>query len=226
VFIDKVGIADTRVQMRLLRELQERRYARVGGDRKVTADVRIVVATNVDLQYRCAPDSFVGTSTTDCTWCPSNCRRCANVEKMWRCWHSASCAVNSRVRTCRIDAEALALLRAYPRPGNIRELENTLERVAVLGGPLLTACDVPPEIVRCRQHRDPDELCELGAVSYRGAHEWFDRRFFCGALRRQNGALTHGAGAIGICATTCTHGSIVSESTSTVFAPAIERRSK
>ena len=63
---------------------------------------------------------------------------------------------------------------------------------------MLTASDVPPEIVSWRQHRDPEELCELGAVSYREAREWFDRRFLCGALRRHNGVLTHVADAIGM----------------------------
>jgi DNA-binding NtrC family response regulator len=63
---------------------------------------------------------------------------------------------------------------------------------------LLTARDVPSEIVRWREQRDPEELCDLGAVSYREAREWFDRRFLCGALRRHNGVITRVADAIGM----------------------------
>lgn len=197
LFIDEVGIADTRVQTRL-RVLQERSFERVGGDRTITADVRVVAATNVDLAAQVRAGQFREDLYYRLHVVPFNLPPLRERREDVALLAQHFLRRRSRVRACRIDAEALALLRAYPWPGNIRELENTLERMAVLGGPLLTASDVPPEIVRWRQHRDPEELCELGAVSYREAREWFDRRFLCGALRRHNGVLTHVADAIGM----------------------------
>jgi len=198
LFIDEVGIADPRVQTRLLRVLQERCFERVGGDRTITANVRVVAATNVDLaaqvragQFR--KDLYYRLHVVPFELPPLRERR-EDVVLLARHFLRR----RSRTRPCQIDDEALALLRAYPWPGNIRELENTLERMAVLGGELLTARDVPSEIVRWREQRDPEELCDLGAVSYREAREWFDRRFLCGALRRHNGVLTRVADAIGM----------------------------
>lgn len=198
LFIDEVGIADTRVQTRLLRVLQERSFERVGGDRTITADVRVVAATNVDLAAQVRAGQFREDLYYRLHVVPFNLPPLRERREDVALLAQHFLRRRSRVRACRIDAEALALLRAYPWPGNIRELENTLERMAVLGGPLLTASDVPPKIVRWRQHRGPEELCELGAVSYHEAREWFDRRFLCGALRRHNGVLTHVADAIGM----------------------------
>ena len=94
LFIDEVGIADTRVQMRLLRVLQERSFERVGSDRTITADVRVVAATNVDLVAQVRAGQFREDLYYRLHVVPFNFRRCANVEKTWRCWHSTSCAVD------------------------------------------------------------------------------------------------------------------------------------
>lgn len=134
LFIDEVGIADPRVQTRLLRVLQERCFERVGGDRTITADIRVVAATNVDLaaqvragQFR--EDLYYRLNVVPFELPPLRERR-EDVVLLTRHFLRR----RSRIRACQIDDEALALLRSYPWPGNIRELENTLERMAVLGG--------------------------------------------------------------------------------------------
>jgi transcriptional regulator with GAF, ATPase, and Fis domain len=202
LFIDEVGIADPRVQTRLLRVLQERRFERVGGDRTMTADVRVVAATNADLgmcvrQGTFREDLYYRLHVVPFELPPLR-DRCEDVPLLAKHFLRRRSSNHESDNHCQIDDEAMALLIAYPWPGNIRELENTLERMAVLGGPILRANDVPPEIVRWREQRQPEEMCELGAVSYREAREWFDRRFLCGALRRHNGVLTRVAEAIGM----------------------------
>jgi DNA-binding NtrC family response regulator len=198
LFIDEVGVADMRVQTRLLRVLQERRFERVGGDRTLTANVRVVAATNVDLmaQVRAGhfrQDLYYRLHVVPFELPPLR-DRCEDIALLVHHFLRRRAAI----RACQIDEAALQLLQSYPWPGNIRELENTLERMAVLGGPLLSVADVPGEIARWREQREPEELSELGAVSYREAREWFDRRFLCGALRRHNGVLTRVADAIGM----------------------------
>ena len=198
LFIDEVGVADMRVQTRLLRVLQERCFERVGGDRTLTANVRVVAATNADLQAqvragRFREDLYYRLHVVPFELPPLRERR-EDVALLTR--HFLERRRGAQVRS--IDADAVAALQAYPWPGNIRELENTLERMAVLGGPALTVADVPRDILCWRERHDPEQLCELGAVSYREAREWFDRRFLCGALRRHNGVLARVADAIGM----------------------------
>ena len=203
MFLDEVGAAAGRVQLRLLRVLQERRYERVGGDRTFTADVRVVAATNVDLaaevrQGRFREDLFYRLHVIPVELPPLRDRR-----------EDVPLLVQYFLRRPRpgapprfprdIDEEALRLLIDYPWPGNIRELENTLERMVVLArGPRLTAADVPEEVAAWRQGRAAEALEDLGEVSYREAREWFDRRFLSHALRRHNGVITHVADAIGM----------------------------
>jgi len=198
LFIDEVGIADMRVQTRLLRVLQERRFERVGGDRTLTANVRVVAATNVDLMAQVRTghfreDLYYRLHVVPFELPPLRERR-EDVALLARHFLRR----RYTIRACRIVDAALQMLSAYPWPGNIRELENTLERMAPLGGALLTAHDVPGGIVRWREQRDAEHLDDLGAVSYREARAWFDRRFLCGALRRHNGVLTRVADAIGM----------------------------
>ena len=194
LFIDEGGVADAR----LLRVLQERRFERVGGDRTITANVRVIAATNADLmslvrQGRFREDLYYRLHVVPFELPPLR-ERSQNVALLARHLLQRRSSLNK----CEIDDAALALLTAYPWPGNIRELENTLERTAVLGGGQLTVRDVPSEIARWREQAEPEDLCDLGAVSYREAREWFDRRFLCGALRRHNGVLTRVADAIGM----------------------------
>lgn len=199
LFIDEVGVADTRVQTRLLRVLQERRFERVGGDRTLNADVRVVAATNVDLARRVRDGSFREDLYYRLHVVPLHVpplrERTDDIPLL------AMHLLRRRPGRTRLDIadDALDLLCRYPWPGNVRELENTLERMAVLATEsCLCLDDVPDEIARWREHRDPDELADLGAVTYREAREWFDRRFFSGALRRHNGVLARVADSIGM----------------------------
>ncbi len=203
MFLDEVGAADARVQLRLLRVLQERRYERVGGDHTLTADVRVVAATNVDLaaevrRGRFREDLFYRLHVIPVELPPLRDRRedvPLLVEYFLRQQRPGAPPRFPR----EMDEEALRLLVDYPWPGNIRELENTLERMVVLSqGLRLTAADVPEEVAAWRQGRAAEALEDLGEVSYREAREWFDRRFLSHALRRHNGVITHVADAIGM----------------------------
>ena len=203
MFLDEVGAADPRVQLRLLRVLQERRYERVGGDQTLVADVRVVAATNVDLaaevrQGRFREDLFYRLHVIPVELPPLRDRR-EDVPLLVQYFlgRQRPGAPPRFPRT--IDEEALRLLIDYPWPGNIRELENTLERMVVLArGLRLTAVDVPEDVAAWRQGGAAEALEDLGEVSYREAREWFDRRFLSHALQRHNGVITHVADAIGM----------------------------
>ena len=118
LFIDEVGIADTRVQTRL-RVLQERSFERVGGDRTITADVRVVAATNVDLAAQVRAGQFREDLYYRLHVVPFNLPPLRERREDVALLAQHFLRRRSRVRACWIDAEALALLRAYSWPGNI-----------------------------------------------------------------------------------------------------------
>ena len=139
------------MQVKLLRVLQESEFERVGGIKTIKVDVRLVAATNRDLQERGrrrAP--FARICSIGSTSCRCICRRCASARATSRCWceHFIAQVQRAAQEAGRgVDAAAMARLTAHPWPGNIRELENVLERTILFGeGPTIHASDLPPEI--------------------------------------------------------------------------------
>ena len=199
LFLDEIGAADARVQLRLLRVLQEREFERVGGSRTIYTDVRVVAATNVDLRAevragRFRQDLFYRLNVLPLELPPLRDRR-EDVPLLVD--HFLAVLPPDPVAgPWRIEPEAVAVLLSYPWPGNVRELENTLENMAVYAvGGFLRQRDIPAQVA---EWRDDVELEELGAVLFREAQSCFERRFLCDALRRHHGVVAHTAGAIGM----------------------------
>jgi DNA-binding NtrC family response regulator len=201
LFVDEVGAADPRVQLRLLRVLQERRFERVGGDHTMVADIRVVAATNVDLIREVRAGRFREDLYYRLHVIPVQLPPLRERREDLPLLIDYFLARRQRPPHLGLDiaAEAMGLLVDYPWPGNIRELENTLERMVILcDGQRLTRADVPPEIAGWRDEPAVEALEDLGEVGYREAKEWFDRRYLSHALQRHNGVITHVADAIGM----------------------------
>jgi len=199
LFLDEIGAADARVQLRLLRVLQEREFERVGGSRTIHTDVRVVAATNVDLRAevrdgRFRQDLFYRLNVLPVELPPLR-ERHEDVPLLVEHFLVAL-PPDPKAGPLSIEAEAVAALETYPWPGNVRELENTLENMAVYAvGGRLRRRDIPAQVA---EWRDDLELKELGAISYREAQRCFERRFLCDALRRFHGVVAHAANAIGM----------------------------
>jgi len=136
LFLDEVGEIAPAIQARLLRVLQEREFERVGGTRPIKADVRLVAATNKDLEAAIE----AGTFRKDLYYrlnvvvieMPALKDRADDVQLL------ASYFISVYSKECKrringITPAARALLAAYHWPGNVRELENAIERAIVLG---------------------------------------------------------------------------------------------
>lgn len=139
VLLDEVGDMPAALQAKLLRVLQERRYERVGGSRSLEADVRILAATNVDLEGACREGRFredlyyrLNVVTLDL---PPLRRHLSDLPELIR--HMLEVRARSELQ---VDGKAVEAMMAYPWPGNVRELENVIERALVLceGGPIST----------------------------------------------------------------------------------------
>jgi DNA-binding NtrC family response regulator len=131
LFLDEVGDISLGVQVKLLRVLQERRFERLGGTRSIDVDVRVVAATNRDLQQLIADgsfreDLFYRLNVVPITLPPLR-QRSGDVPRL-----VAHFLEKYNAGTKTIGNDAMEALVRYPWPGNIRELENTIERVVIL----------------------------------------------------------------------------------------------
>ena len=144
IFMDEIGELDPRLQGKLLRALELGTFFRVGGTQKVQTDLRIIAATNQDLQAKVQEGSFRGDlyyriNTISITLPPLR-ERMIDVPLLAE--HFLQ--VYGGPTPPRLTEEALAALQAYSWPGNIRELRNVIERAVLLAnGGTIHASDLP-----------------------------------------------------------------------------------
>jgi len=148
LFLDEVGDAPAAVQVKLLRVLQERVVERVGGTEPVKVDVRVVAATNRNLEELVAKghfraDLYYRLAVFPVGLPPLRARR-EDVRPLASHFLARHAAGMHR-RPPRVGEEAWAILEAYPWPGNVRELENFLQRALILSpGPELVLPELAP----------------------------------------------------------------------------------
>jgi two-component system, NtrC family, nitrogen regulation response regulator GlnG len=145
VFLDEIGDMPLDLQAKILRVLQEREITRTGGSQNLTVDVRIVAATNQDLQTLVQQRSFREDLYYRLNVVPINLvplrERQEDVPLLADYFLKKSCA-ELEIPVKQLDPAALRLLTSYSWPGNVRELENTIKRAIILSAdPLLTTDD-------------------------------------------------------------------------------------
>jgi Nif-specific regulatory protein len=135
IFLDEIGTLEPQLQVKLLRVLQEREFERVGDTHTIKIDVRVIAATNVDLQEEVAKstfreDLFYRLNVVSVYLPPLRNRR-EDIPRLIDYFLDKYNGVNER-RLRRISRDMLNVLLRYPWPGNVRELENAIERSVVL----------------------------------------------------------------------------------------------
>jgi transcriptional regulator with GAF, ATPase, and Fis domain len=204
LFLDEVGELPLPLQAKLLRFVQERQFERVGGRETLTADVRIVAATNRDLEAMVAQgqfrsDLFFRLRVVELEIPPLRARGediadLADhfVQQLVRRYRKSS---------LRLDPAAHAALRAYAWPGNVRELENTIERAVVLAvGPVIGVKDLALDARRQQSSQisilptDGDAVALPHGLTLEAA----ERRYALAVLEREHGNQSAAARALGI----------------------------
>jgi DNA-binding NtrC family response regulator len=148
LFLDEIGEISPAVQVKLLRVLQQREFERVGGTQTIKVDVRIVAATHRDLQAevkagRFREDLFYRLNVVSVTLPPLRERKSDIPALVSHFLEKYSDNYGKRVKA--LAPGTLQALLAHDWPGNIRELENAIERAVVLAqGEELTTDDLPP----------------------------------------------------------------------------------
>jgi two-component system nitrogen regulation response regulator GlnG len=165
LFLDEIGDMPLAVQSKLLRVLQEGQYSRVGSNQTLKTDVRVLAATNKNLEEEVAkgtvPRRPCSTASTSCAFTS---RRCVSAAKTCACSPSSSSTASPPAGAApqmRFTDDALDILDAYDWPGNVRELENTIQRACALcNSDVLLPSDIPSAAKACAiigpvQHRHP-----------------------------------------------------------------------
>ena len=191
VFLDEIGEVPQSIQVKLLRVLQDRTYVRVGGEEMRRADVRVIAATNRNLEEmihmgKFREDLYYRLNVFPIRLMPLRERREDIPELVDFFMRQQERALDD------ITPDALEHLKGYEFPGNIRELQNLIERACILAGsgPIERA-HFP--IGRTRLNADPTELLSLGL-----SLDQIEKRLIREALERAQGNKTKAAALLGI----------------------------
>ena len=196
VFLDEVGDVSQELQTKLLRFLQEREFDRVGGVRPIHVDVRIIAATNRDLDVAVKDghfreDLYHRLNVVPITLPPLRERK-DDISVL--ALHFLRRYSNETKKSfSEISPDALERLCAYGWPGNVRELANVIERAVVLGqGPRIDPHDLSPRIVAARSESRSER------ISYRDAMDAYRRQLVMSALAQAQGNRAAAARALGL----------------------------
>ncbi|KJR99264.1 MAG: chemotaxis protein CheY [Desulfobulbaceae bacterium BRH_c16a] len=168
LFLDEIGDMALTIQAKLLRFIQDKEYERLGETFSRKANVRIITATNVNLEQRVAEgrfreDLFYRINVISVSVLPLRERR-EDILTMARDFCSFFCLANHK-GSLEFDAGAERALMNYSWPGNVRELRNAIERAVILGsGPKITEDDLPENIVPSLGFQGVGDLVSLAAI--------------------------------------------------------------
>ncbi len=198
VFLDEIGEMPSSMQIKLLHVIQEKRILRVGGTQPIDLDIRIVAATNKDLKReveegRFREDLFYRLNVI-CIELPTLAERKEDIPLLVNHMIKRfSRAFGKKISG--VDKAAMDVLMRYDYPGNVRELENIIERaVALADSEYITLDDLPPD------------LCQLEVQTVDGSEmitmEELEKRYIQKVLRRTNYNKTLTSQILGIPRTT------------------------
>jgi DNA-binding NtrC family response regulator len=203
LFLDEVGNTSLTLQTKLLRVLQERVYTPVGDSREHKSDVRLIAATNRDLESMVAEGTFrqelfYRLSIVPIVLPPLR-ERGEDIPTLAAHFLQKFARDQGRP-TPTLSPEAQHCLLHYPWPGNVRELENVMQRICVLSNAsVITPAELPPEFLPSRTvdgeeiPRTSDELKERKRLARERSIEDVERGFVLAALERTNWNVSRAA---------------------------------
>jgi two-component system response regulator AtoC len=208
LFLDEIGDIAPAMQVKLLRVLQDRQFERLGGTETITADVRFVAATHRDLEAMVdggdfREDLFYRLNVIP-IWIPPLRARPGDIGPLARHFCGLFGKANLRPDT-ELDDRAVDVLAGQAWPGNVRQLQNLVERLVVLSdGPVISAADVEREIARDQRFQSrqpplsPDRSREDDTGTLDDQRRAAEREAVETALERCHGNRTQAARVLGI----------------------------
>ncbi len=209
LFLDEIGDMSLKTQAKVLRALQEQRVEPVGGAGSVEVDVRVIAATNKNLEQeiragRFREDLYFRLNVLPFQVPPLRERR-EDVPRLARHFMELLSAEHGR-RPREIAPEVLELLAGLPWPGNVRELRNTVERLVIMApaGRIelrhlpVSLLENVPDAVTSGAPAEPAHTDTEGTATLAAAREAFERRYILGKYRECGGNMSRTAEALGV----------------------------
>lgn len=210
LFLDEIGEVPLDVQVKLLRVIQDKTVTRVGGDRAIPVDCRLIAATNRDLRVAVAEGSFRQDLLYRLDVIPVEIPpvrdRHGDLRLLMQEFLSVHAERNRKI-VSGIDPVILDRLTTYSWPGNVREVENAVEHaVALAGGQIIGWQDLPEALRRTvdgigepvLECESPDAGAEDALAQARKVYEASSRRLYLEALRAGGGEVSEAAGLLRI----------------------------
>jgi two-component system response regulator PilR (NtrC family) len=196
IFFDEIGNVPIDTQSKLLRVIQEKEFMRLGGVETLKADVRIIAATNADLEHevrggRFREDLFYRLNVITLALPPLR-DRTEDIPLLTHHFLKRYAQENEKPLR-EIAPGAMQRLMDYHWPGNVRELENVVERAVVLSTGTTLSEELLPQQVRRPSDRISAVELPTNGISYRDAVRSYERRLILRALEASGGVQKHAA---------------------------------
>jgi two-component system nitrogen regulation response regulator GlnG len=218
LFLDEIGDMPVPLQSKILRVLQDGEFSRVGGNDVLKSDVRIIAATNKNLEVevgerRFREDLFYRLNVVRIQLPPLR-QRTEDIQPLAE-YFLQKVATAKRLPRVRLSSDAARVLEAYPWPGNVRELENTIQRAVVLAtSEILLPKDIPLGIASTAEVTSGEAGASAGKLTTDQAIEvllraaqadpdvqllpWLEREFTLHAMKVTKGNQVRAAKLLGI----------------------------
>ncbi len=207
IFLDEVGDMSQKTQAKVLRVLQEQTFERVGGSETLTVDVRVIAASNKDLEAAMRAGAF----REDLFYrlnvvpfeIPPLCERVEDIPVLARHFLALYCAEHGK-REKTLTAAAIERLRQHPWPGNVRELKNLMERMVIMvPADRIEPRDLEPSLASRGGDGPAGEtgvqtLAGLEALTLKDGRARFERAFLLRHLEANGWNITRTAERLGI----------------------------
>jgi transcriptional regulator with PAS, ATPase and Fis domain len=207
LFLDEIGEMSPKLQVKLLRVLQEREFEPVGSDRAVQVDVRVVAATNRDLHVAVREGKFREDLFYRLNVLPVHLSALREREgdiallvKHFLALHG----LRKAKRVARVEPEAMVVLEKYRWPGNVREVENLVERLVVLNEDgVIRVNELPDYVIQNgSSNQSAGAALPVSGMDLDRYLEKIENGFICQALERARGNKTLAAGMLNLNRTT------------------------
>ncbi len=201
LFLDEIGDMSLKAQSKVLRILQEQRFERVGGSRTIKVDVRVIAATNKNLEEEIErgtfrEDLYFRLNVIPIRVAPLR-ERVDDIAELVNEFLDEF-SLDAKTEQKLLGSDAFDLLKKYSWPGNVRELKNLIERLAIMcPQKMISAEEIPPPYSNLR----PDERRMESFLSFetlKEARETFEKSFIVLKLQQFEGNISKTAEAIGV----------------------------
>ncbi len=205
LFLDEIGDMSLKTQAKVLRILQERKFERVGGEKTIEVDVRVVAATNKNLEQEMKEGTFREDLYYRLNVLPFHVpplrERHQDIPMLAKHFLSSYCHKECAEEKTLTD-EVLKALSAYAWPGNVRELKNIIERLAIMTQDnLIDVSALPAEIraaIDTKESEPTGQNISLDYSDFKEAREYFEREFIRSKLHENDWNVSKTAEEIGL----------------------------